>query len=184
MIRTVFPILLLFLYGCAAEPLPPDNFAPAPVEDETELLTHNAALFVTDPGDAAALERNQLIDYAIEQKILLTEHPRGFFYHIIERGGGERPAWGDRVEAHYQGEFLDGRPFDSSYQRGQPLSFLLGNMVPGWNFGLQEFPVGTRAILLLPSAMGYGERGFGQTIPPGTPLRFNVKMLSVKKQSE
>ena len=182
MTRYLIFLTIILLFGCGSEPIPPDNFTPAPVSDEAELLTRNAALFVTKPTTDAQRQRNELIDYAIDQKILLTEHPRGFFYHIVERGDGPTPAWGDRVTANYQGSFLDGRYFDSSYQRGEPLSFLLGNMVPGWNFALQEFPVGTRAILLLPSEMGYGERGFGELIPPGTPLRFDLKVLDVEKQ--
>jgi FKBP-type peptidyl-prolyl cis-trans isomerase len=88
---------------------------------------------------------------------------------------------GQRVVVHYAGWLTDGKSFDSSYARGLPMTFRLGEVIAGWNEGLREMKPGGEAILVIPSALGYGARGAGAAIPPNADLVFRVELLEVKK---
>lgn len=86
----------------------------------------------------------------------------------------------DSVTVHYEGTFLDGRVFDSSYERKQPATFPLNRVIPCWTQGVQQIPVGGAAVLNCPASAAYGERGAGGgRIPPNTPLRFKVELLEI-----
>ena len=82
---------------------------------------------------------------------------------------------------HYEGSLLDGTVFDSSFQRGEPIEFLLGvgQVIPGWDEGISLLNVGDRARLLIPSDLAYGSRGAGGVIPPDAPLLFEVSLEGV-----
>lgn len=105
----------------------------------------------------------------------------GLRYKILERGNGKKPAVGDRVSVHYKGALLDGTVFDSSFQRNQPIEFLLGEgqVIPGWDEGIQLLQVGDRARLVLPPELAYGSRGAGGVIPPNAVLVFDVSLEGV-----
>lgn len=96
-----------------------------------------------------------------------------------ERSGAEKPALGDQITTHYTGRFLSGTVFDSSNPgTGNPFRFSLGGgVIAGWNIAFSELTVGTRAILLIPSQFAYGRQG-SSSIPPNTPLRFEVNFIS------
>lgn len=87
---------------------------------------------------------------------------------------------GDKISVHYSGQFLDGKVFDSSLDRGEPIEFNVGTgrVIPGWDEGLQLLKVGEKATLIIPSNLAYGERGVGP-IPPNTPLKFEVEIIDV-----
>ena len=82
---------------------------------------------------------------------------------------------------HYKGTLIDGTEFDSSYTRGQPVTFPLGNVIPGWTEGLQLMKAGGKSKLYIPSALGYGERGAGAKIGPNETLVFEVELISIEK---
>jgi peptidyl-prolyl cis-trans isomerase A (cyclophilin A) len=107
--------------------------------------------------------------------------PSGLRYKIITPGSGAKPAKGDRVSVHYEGSLLDGTVFDSSFQRGEPIEFLLGvgQVIPGWDEGISLLKVGDRAKLLIPSDLAYGSRGAGGVIPPDAPLLFEVSLEGI-----
>ena len=88
---------------------------------------------------------------------------------------------GDRVAVHYEGSLLDGTVFDSSVQRGEPIEFLLGvgQVIPGWDEGIQLLRVGDKARLLIPSELAYGSRGAGGVIPPNAALLFDVSLEGI-----
>ena len=119
---------------------------------------------------------------------LLEKHAEGFEqtesglrYKILTAGKGPKPAKGDRVAVHYEGSLLDGTMFDSSVQRGEPIEFLLGvgQVIPGWDEGIQLLRVGDKARLLIPSELAYGSRGAGGVIPPNAPLLFDVSLEGI-----
>lgn len=87
------------------------------------------------------------------------------------------PTAEDSVRVHYIGALMDGKVFDSSYSRGEPAEFPLGQVVPGWTEGLQLAPPGGALCLIIPSALGYGEAGAGGDIPPNATLAFHVELL-------
>lgn len=104
----------------------------------------------------------------------------GLQYEVIEAGDGERPGAEDTVTVHYRGTLLDGTEFDSSYSRGEPATFPLNGVIPGWTEGLQLMPVGSTYKFYIPSELAYGERGAGQAIGPNSTLVFDVELLEIQ----
>jgi FKBP-type peptidyl-prolyl cis-trans isomerase FkpA len=103
----------------------------------------------------------------------------GLQYMVLRQGNGARPRLSDKVRVHYQGQLLDGTIFDSSYQRGQPADFALGQVIPGWTEGLALMPVGAKYRLWVPASIAYGERGSPPSIGPNSTLMFDVELLDV-----
>jgi len=102
----------------------------------------------------------------------------GLLYEVVTEGSGPKPTLASRVTVHYEGKFTDGKVFDSSYARGEPITFPVTGVVPGWTEALQLMTAGSTYMLYLPPELGYGERGKGQ-IAPNTPLVFKVELLAV-----
>lgn len=105
----------------------------------------------------------------------------GLRYKILEAGKGDKPSRGDQVSVHYRGALADGTVFDSSYERKQPISFLLGEgqVIPGWDEGIQLLRVGDQARLIIPPELAYGSRGAGGVIPPDAVLVFDVTLEGI-----
>jgi FKBP-type peptidyl-prolyl cis-trans isomerase FklB len=103
----------------------------------------------------------------------------GLQYTIITEGTGPKPKASDMVTVNYRGTLLDGKEFDSSYKRGQPASFPVTGVIPGWTEALQLMKVGTKAKLFVPSSLAYGERGAGRDIGPNSTLVFEIELLSI-----
>lgn len=105
----------------------------------------------------------------------------GLEYIEVEAGSGAQAEAGKTVSVHYTGKFQDGRVFDSSIPRGEPITFKLGagNVIRGWDEGIALMKVGGKAQLIIPPALAYGERGAGGVIPPNATLVFDVELVSV-----
>jgi len=101
----------------------------------------------------------------------------GLRYRVLRAGSGPSPANGAAVSVHYTGRFLDDRVFDSSLQRGQPASFRIGEVIPGWNEALLAMKKGEKRQLIIPPELAYGERGYPGAIPPNSFLVFEVELL-------
>lgn len=93
-----------------------------------------------------------------------------------------RPELGDQVLVNYEGKLVDGTVFDSSYERGQPVPFTLGEVIPGWNEGVQLMKPGEEYLFVIPAALGYGAAGAGADIPPNAALVFKVELLMFAKK--
>jgi FKBP-type peptidyl-prolyl cis-trans isomerase FklB len=108
----------------------------------------------------------------------------GLQYKILSKGSGSgsHPTVLDFVKIHYRGSFIDGRVFDSSYQRGQPHAFPLNRVIPGWMEALQLMTVGDKWQVFVPSYLAYGEMGFGQEIAPNMALIFEIELLGVNEK--
>jgi len=106
----------------------------------------------------------------------------GLQYKILSKGTGEvSPKATDKVKVHYKGTLLDGKVFDSSYERNQPAEFPLNQVIKGWTEGLQLMHVGDKFQFFIPYELAYGEMGRGETIPPATVLTFEVELLDIVK---
>lgn len=105
----------------------------------------------------------------------------GLQYEVLSEGKGDHPKASDNVTVNYKGTLINGETFDSSYDRGQPVTFPLGNVIPGWTEGVQLMTPGSKYKFYIPSALAYGERGAGVKIGPNQTLIFEVELISVDK---
>lgn len=108
--------------------------------------------------------------------------PSGLQYKVIKVGTGKKPKSTDTVTVHYRGTLIDGTEFDSSYKRGQTVSFPVSGVIPGWTEGLQLMEEGAKWQLFIPSNLAYGERGAGGTIGPNATLIFEVDLVSIQEK--
>ncbi len=104
----------------------------------------------------------------------------GLQYKVLVEGDGKQPGPHSRVKCHYEGRLIDGTVFDSSYKRGEPATFGLDQVIPGWTEGLQLMKVGSKYEFAIPSELGYGERGIPGHIPGNSVLIFVVELLDVE----
>jgi FKBP-type peptidyl-prolyl cis-trans isomerase len=104
----------------------------------------------------------------------------GLQYQAIKSGSGKTPSLTSTVKVHYEGKLLDGKVFDSSIARGEPIEFLVNGVIPGWTEALQRMKVGDKWKLFIPPGLAYGERGAGSDIGPNELLVFEVELLDVK----
>ena len=106
------------------------------------------------------------------------ETKSGLKYVVVREGDGKKhPKYGQAVTVHYEGFLLDGTRFDSSIVRGEPATFALGQVIEGWNEGLQLMSKGAKYTFIIPSELGYGTQGFPGVIPPNATLIFDVELL-------
>lgn len=112
----------------------------------------------------------------------LQSTPSGLRYAVDQPGTGAQPQAGQTVTVHYTGWLTDGTKFDSSRDRGEPFEFTLGQgeVIQGWDEGVAAMKTGEKRILVIPPALGYGERGAGGAIPPNATLVFKVELLGAR----
>jgi len=113
-----------------------------------------------------------------KEGVMVTDS--GLQYEVMSDADGAKPGLDDTVSVHYVGTLIDGTEFDSSIARGEPASFPLKGVIPGWTEGLQLMPVGSKYRFVIPSQLAYGDRGAGQSIGPGETLVFEVELLEIK----
>jgi FKBP-type peptidyl-prolyl cis-trans isomerase FklB len=106
--------------------------------------------------------------------------PSGLQYKILKAGEGKKPTDTDMVEVHYRGTLINGTEFDSSHRKGQPVSFKLQGVIPGWREALKLMPAGSKWQIFIPPQLAYGERGSGAVIGPNAMLIFEVELLAIK----
>ncbi len=107
----------------------------------------------------------------------------GLQYQVLTTGNGAKPALTDQVKVHYEGKLLNGKVFDSSYQRGEPVTFGLNQVIQGWQEGLQLMPVGSKWKIFIPSDLAYGPGGTGGPIGPNETLIFEVELLDINPEA-
>ena len=107
--------------------------------------------------------------------------PSGLQYQVLTEGTGEKPALENKIKAHYHGTTIDGTVFDSSVDRGEPVTFPVDGVIAGWTEALQLMPVGSKWKLFVPSDLAYGARGAGGNIGPHETLIFEVELLSIEE---
>lgn len=142
-------------------------------------------------GRAAAAEKARAEEEAVQIETVIAElkaehpgkelitTPSGLRYLLVKEGSGEKPARGTMISAHYTGKLVNGRVFDSSVSRGQPLRFPVGTgrVIAGWDEALGDMRKGEQRVLIIPPGLAYGERGAGGVIPPNATLIFEVELV-------
>mgnify|MGYP001024999106 FL=1 len=107
--------------------------------------------------------------------------PSGLQYKVINEGNGAIPIDGQTVKTHYRGTLINGKQFDSSYDRGQPATFDVNQVIAGWTEALKLMPVGSKWELYIPQNLAYGERAMGSNIPAYSTLIFTIELLEIVK---
>lgn len=137
-----------------------------------------AALVATLATLPAAWSQNAVTEASAKEAGAVVT-ATGLVYRSLKDGSGASPLASDTVKVHYRGTFPDGKEFDSSYKRGEPIEFPLNGVIKCWTEGVQRMKVGGKAKLTCPPAIAYGERGAGRTIPPNATLLFEVELLGI-----
>jgi peptidylprolyl isomerase len=129
----------------------------------------------------AAQDQVKAKDKAVASKTVTTAS--GLKYVDVKVGSGASPVKGKQVKVHYTGTLENGKKFDSSVDRNEPFSFVigLGQVIPGWDEGVMSMKVGGKRKLIIPAKLGYGASGAGSVIPPNATLLFDVELLEVAK---
>ena len=143
-----------------------EQFAETEPQQETSDVSNNKA-----EGEAFLAEN--------QNKPGVTTLPSGLQYEVLTEGTGKKPTPRSSVTTHYHGTLINGNVFDSSYQRGQPATFGVNQVIAGWTEALQLMPEGSKWRLYIPSDLAYGKRGAGRDIGPDSALIFDVELLKV-----
>lgn len=186
------------LAGMGAKELNIDDFAQA-IKDvisgselkvdnaEAQTLVQNFFQEQEAKQQAAAAEAGKVAKAAGEaflaengKKDGVVTLPSGLQYQVLKEGDGKKPSATDQVVCHYEGTLIDGTVFDSSYQRNQPATFGLNQVIAGWTEGVQLMQEGAKYRFFIPYKLAYGERGAGAQIPPFAALVFDVELIEVK----
>ena len=109
----------------------------------------------------------------------VIESPTGLQYKILKQGSGEKPAAGSNVTIHYKGTLIDGTVFDSSYDRGEPATLSLGQVIKGWQEALPMMTTGSKWQIYVPAKLAYGDRAASELIGPASTLVFDIELISI-----
>ena len=145
--------------------------------DEAQFTKMRAS--IKTPAEKNKAEGEAFMAKVVKEEGLKTT-ASGLAYKVLTEGTGPNPKATDQVTVHYTGKLINGEVFDSSVKRGQPATFPLNRVIPGWSEGVQLMKKGGKATLYLPSNLAYGERGAGGVIPPNAALIFEIELLEIK----
>ncbi|EMR00826.1 FKBP-type peptidyl-prolyl cis-trans isomerase [Cesiribacter andamanensis] len=149
-----------------------------PQEAETIIQTYMQQVMEARSAQAREEARAFLEQNRTKEGVVQTAS--GLQYKVIKAGSGKTPGPNDRVTVHYTGMLTDGTVFDSSLERGEPVTFGVSQIIPGWTEALQLMKEGAKWTLFIPAELAYGERGAGNDIPPYATLIFEVELLKVE----
>lgn len=132
------------------------------------------------PDDILLIQSSLPLWDSVMVNLGFTDLPTGLAYKVEKEGTGKLPEKGKRVQVHYRGYFMDGKEFDNSFKRGQPIDIVLGagQVIKGWDEGIGLFKVGSKGTLRIPYGMAYGDRGIPGVIPPKSTLFFDIEVVS------
>lgn len=140
------------------------------------------AAFAKAAEEKASLMKKEETTFfeSIKNKAGVQHLSDGLYYEVLKEGSGAKPTATDEVTVHYKGALANGKVFDSSYDRGEPIDLGLDRVIRGWQLGIPLMSVGAKYRLYIPSELGYGERGAGGDIPPYSALVFEIELLGIK----
>jgi FKBP-type peptidyl-prolyl cis-trans isomerase len=163
----------------------PTNTQATTASDTTNSATSLPSSTTSNPSSTSM----QSTDPIAAGKAFLAENakkpgvvtlPDGLQYSVIKEGTGPKPTKSQTVTVNYEGKLIDGSIFDSSYQRGEPISFGVTQVIPGWTEILQLMPVGSTWMVYIPSDLAYGASGAGAAIGPNETLIFKIELISAQ----
>ena len=145
------------------------------------VMERSARARVTKAANAEKEKGRQFL-LANKKKTGVVETASGLQYEVLKAGIGPKPTATDSVVVHYAGKLINGKEFDSSYARNEPITLTVNGVIPGWTEALQLMPSGSKWRLYIPAALAYGDRGAGADIPGGATLVFDVELLEIPSQ--
>ena len=151
------------------------------MKEMQDILTQYKETVAKQQSDAIAANRKAGNAFLAENKKKdgVIESPTGLQYKVIKEGDGEKPVANSNVTVHYKGALVDGTVFDSSYERGQPATLSLTQVIKGWQEALPMMKTGSKWQIYVPSTLAYGDRGASQLIGPASTLIFDIELISV-----
>lgn len=164
-------------------PLIKQGFINGLLGDESQFDAASAGAYIQSTldhlkyGDTKEQGEKFLEENKLREGVIVTES--GLQYEVLKMGKGKKPTATDKVKVHYHGTLIDGTVFDSSVERGEPISFALNQVIAGWTEGVQLMPVGSKFRFYIPQELGYGSRAAGK-IPPYSALIFEVELLGIE----
>ena len=151
-------------------------------QTSNETTTTDTVAGAPEIKDNLTIGREFLAENAKNDSVKVTKS--GLQYMVLKEGNGVKPDSTDQVTVHYTGRLIDGKVFDSSVERGEPATFALNQVIPGWTEGLQLMSEGSKYRLFIPSERAYGEKGAGSDILPNSTLIFDVELIKVEKNAQ
>jgi len=145
------------------------------------VMERSARMRVTKAASSEKEKGRQFL-LANKKKTGVVETASGLQYEVLKAGNGPKPTANDSVVVHYAGKLINGKEFDSSYARNEPITLTVTGVIPGWTEALQLMPSGSKWRLYIPAALAYGDRGAGADIPGGATLVFDVELLDIPSQ--
>lgn len=165
----LFIIVLSFMTNCKGKNADTQNNGEANVEELYKGYYKN-------PKTLDEQQQNIIIDYAVDNNLNLERLESGLYMMTVREGFGPTLRWGEKIKVEYRGTYLDGTEFDSSYSRGVPYTTAVGATIAGWNEALIRMKSGSKAKIVVPSRLGYGNKEFAG-IPPNSILVFDINVL-------
>ncbi len=159
-----------------------DRTEPKMKPEEAQKLINEYLQKLQGEMEAAAKAAGQKFLAENKTKEGVQETASGLQYIVEKEGTGAKPGAEDEVTVHYTGKLLDGTVFDSSVNRGEPATFPLNRVIPGWTEGVQLMSEGAKYVFFIPSDLAYGPQGVPNAIPPHSTLIFEVELLKVNKK--
>ena len=159
-----------------------DGGEPAFPLEEAQKLINEYLEDLAKKAEAAAREAGVRFLEENKKNAEVKETASGLQYVVEKEGEGAQPTAEDEVTVHYTGKLLDGTVFDSSVNRGEPATFPLNRVIPGWTEGVQLMKEGAKYTFFIPSDLAYGAQGVPQVIPPHSTLIFDVELIKVNKK--
>ena len=159
-----------------------DGGTPEMPIEEAQKLINEYLEDLAKKAEAAAKEAGVKFLEENKKKAEVKETASGLQYVVEKEGEGAQPTAEDEVTVHYTGKLLDGTVFDSSVNRGEPATFPLNRVIPGWTEGVQLMKEGAKYTFFIPSDLAYGAQGVPQVIPPHSTLIFEVELIKVNKK--
>lgn len=151
-------------------------------EQEVQQIIRQQLMAAQEAKTAIFKEESNRFFAENQKKEGVVADSSGIQYMVLQPGTGERPTKEDEVTVHYIGKLLDGTTFDNSYDRGEPITFNLDGVIPGWQIALPMMQKGSKYRFFIPYNLAYGERGSGATIPPFSTLIFDIELLGITPQ--
>lgn len=159
-----------------------DGTEPAMKVEEAQKLIQDYLNDLQKKAEDAAKAAGKAFLEENKKKAEVKETPSGLQYVVEKEGEGAQPTAEDEVTVHYTGKLLDGTVFDSSVNRGEPATFPLNRVIPGWTEGVQLMKEGSKFTFFIPSDLAYGPQGIPGAIPPHSTLIFDVELIKVVKK--